>query len=136
MLWSPNISQVCNLFGATVSHSVGVQCNPQCNPHQEGPSSGACPALAHGWRPALVPKSQQSLLRTTTVVLYLLLSIHHWYLPFKHFSLNTFSTYQRKWLCASLSYTMKLERLSLDAGGGTDRLLSPVQQFCFGKTVW
>lgn len=100
----------------------------QGNPHKQGPSGAACPALATSCRPALNPlcKSQKSLLRTITVVLNFFLSIHHWYLLFKHFSLDTLRTYQLKWLCAPL-----LERLSFVSGGGTERRRSPVQQFCF-----
>lgn len=95
----------------------------QCDPRREGPGGAACPALA----PALVPfsKPQKSLLRIVTMVLFFSLSIHHWYLPSKRFSLNTFSTYQPEWSCALRTYTMKLERLSLVSGGGTERHRPP-----------
>lgn len=109
----------------------------QCYPRKEGPSSAVCPVLAHGWRPALVTfsKSRKNLLRIMAMVLNLPPYIRDWDLPLEHFSLNTFSTYQLKWLCVSFTYTMKLERLSLVSGGGTQRLVSPVQQFCSGKAT-
>lgn len=135
MLGSPSTSphcQVRHLFGASVPLGMGAV-RAQCGPRQEAPSGAARPA--HGWRLLSSPAQiSESLLRITPVVLNFLLSIHHWYLTFKHFFLNTFSTYQLKWLCASLTYTVKLERLSLAPGGGTERLLSPAQRFCFGKT--
>lgn len=81
-----------------LSHS-GTCCSPCSVFPSQGRAKRCClPRLAPAWRPALIPfsKAQRSLLRIMTMVLNLPPYIHHWYLPFKHFSLNTFSTYQLK----------------------------------------